>query len=68
MKYLFGSSFFRPYLQAGVGVAAGGGTVTIGNGAFGGVGFFLMGSPIYFYLSYLFSNSASFQWGVGYTF
>ena len=69
-KYLFGSGWFRPYLQGGTGVG-----VSVGSGAsagtgstFGGAGIFMLGQPIYAYLSYVTTGTANMQFGVGYRF
>ncbi len=72
LKYLFGSGWFRPYLQggmgAGIGVKSGDETSAgagIGGGYFGG-GIFMIGNPFYLYASY---NSPSFaQVGIGFGF
>lgn len=53
LKYLFGSGWFRPYLQGGVmtGVAANNDNAGAGTGSgFWGGGIFLEGNPFYFYL------------------
>jgi len=69
-KYLFGSSWFRPYIQAGtgVGLSVGSGASAGTGGFFGGVGFFAMGQPIYAYLSYNAGTANWFQLGIGYRF
>lgn len=69
-KYLFRSGWFRPYLQAGsgVGLSVGSGASAGTGSAFGGVGIFALGQPIYAYISYLFGNTNGPQFGIGYRF
>jgi hypothetical protein len=70
LKYLFSSGGFRPYLQggtyAGVGARAGdssGASASVGGG-FVGAGFFIMGSSVDFYLSFITAGSGSVQLGL----
>lgn len=69
-KYLFGSGWFRPYLQGGtgVGVSVGSGASAGTGSAFGGAGIFMLGQPIYAYLSYVTTGTGNLQFGVGYRF
>lgn len=70
LKYLFGSRWFRPYLQAGVMVGtaansqgAGAGT---GSGFWGG-GLFLKGNPFYFYIgANVIGGSSDLHAGLGF--
>jgi hypothetical protein len=69
LKYLFSSGTFRPYLQGGtyVGAAAAAGdqsgaSASVGGG-FAGAGFFIMGSSVDFYVSYITAGNGSFQFG-----
>jgi hypothetical protein len=79
LKYLFSSGFFRPYLQGGFGTSVEIGNSNNSNnnsnntganaslnGAFGGAGFFLLGSELYIYVSYLTTNNGTLQVGVGF--
>ncbi len=72
LKYLFGNSWFRPYIQAGMGAgvgiksdddtSAGAGV----GGSYCGGGVFLMGNPFYLYASL---NTGTFvQVGLGFDF
>ena len=75
-KYLFDGQTFRPYLQVGVGSSASittnsGATASAGsNGGYFGGGLFLMGPPIYVYLSLNSSGGTGsfFQGGLGFNF
>ena len=75
LKYLFGSGFFRPYLQGGMGLGTG---LTIGDntgagagtgGIFFGGGAFLMANPFHIYLG-LITDGGDFgtQAGIGFPF
>lgn len=74
MKYLWGASGFRPYAQLGTGYAAGSGNgsagLSVGGSAYGGLGFFAMGSSVYGYTSYNLGNAAGssgfVQAGIGF--
>lgn len=71
-KYLFGSSWVRPYLMAGVGYGTGalfedGGGVSAGaGGGFIGGGIFLKGRPFYVYLGAAANRGTTFQAGLGF--
>lgn len=75
VKYLFGSRWFRPYLQAGVGLgtsaSAGSDTgvsASTGSGFFG-AGIMLKGNPFYFYFgANALSRSTEFNLGIGFDF
>jgi len=69
LKYLFGSGNFRPYIQGGTYVGVGaqtgnssGASASLSSG-FAGLGFFIMGSSVDFYLSYVTSGNGSLQLG-----
>ncbi len=70
LKYLFSSGTFRPYLQGGLGTAASVSNKTGANASasnnFVGAGFFLMGSSVYFYTSYVYNTEGLFQVGIGF--
>lgn len=66
-KYLMSSGGFRPYFQVGTGYGVSTG-IGIGGSAYGGVGFFGMGSKWYGYGSYNFASGGGggfFQAGIG---
>lgn len=66
-KYLMGSGGFRPYFQVGTGYGVST-SIGIGGSAYGGIGFFGMGSSWYGYGSYNISSSGGtgfFQIGIG---
>lgn len=71
LKYLFGSSTFRPYLEGGVGMgtaAASGsnGGVSAGTGSgFLGLGLMLKGNPFYFYIGAVSGNNSSGDLNLG---
>lgn len=73
-KYLFGSSWLRPYLQFGAGSSAtvtnqSGNTLSAGiGGNYYGAGIFLMGNPFHIYLSYNMASSSFIQAGLGFDF
>ncbi len=69
LKYLFSSGTFRPYVQGGtyLGMAAqsgdhSGAGASVGGG-FAGLGFFIMGSSVDFYISYITAGNGSLQFG-----
>lgn len=73
-KYLFGSSWVRPYLQVGAGSSASvtnstGNAVSAGiGGMYYGGGIFLMGNPFHLYVSYNVASSSFVQAGIGFNF
>ncbi len=76
VKYLFNGQTIRPYVQVGVGSSASittnsGATASAGsNGGYFGGGIFVIGSPLYLYLSLNSSGGtgAFFQGGLGFNF
>lgn len=71
-KYLFGSSWFRPYLMAGLGYGTGalfeqnGGVSAGASGGFWGGGIFLKGNPFYVYTGLVAGRGTTFQLGIGF--
>lgn len=71
-KYLFGSSWLRPYVMGGVGYGTGalfgdGGGVSAGTGGgFLGGGIFLKGRPFYMYLGVAAGSGTTAQVGLGF--
>lgn len=74
LKYLFGTGWFRPYLEAGVGLSTGAKTgdnagVSAGTGGgFVGGGLLLKGNPFYVYLGAVSANTTIPQVGLGFDF
>jgi hypothetical protein len=72
LKYLFGSSWLRPYLQGGVlvGTATNSSGAAVGTGSgFFGAGLLLKGNPFYFYIgANLIGGSTDAHAGLGFDF